>query len=203
MEPLPYKSLAGIILAAGGSSRLGYPKQLCEWRGMPLICNAVEASLAVCGAGVIVVTGAHAPEVESVLHRYPVQTVRNPDWSAGMSGSLRTGLQNLCSSEITGVLVSLGDQPLVSGSDLASLVAAWRTLPGMPAVAEYKGVQGVPAIFPDSALEALLTLQGDAGARSLLDACLTVSSVEMPSAAIDIDTVEDLAWLKASNPEKN
>lgn len=195
MGYLPHKALAGVILAAGGSRRLGQPKQLCEWHGKPLVCHAVEASLAVCGADVVVVTGAHANEVEARLQAYPVQIARNMDWEAGMAGSLRTGIQQLCGGEIMGVLVTLCDQPMISVDDLTSLVNVWHTLPEHPAASQYRGVHGVPAIFPKHSLAALMTLQGDTGARSLLDAYPKVSGVEMPSAAFDIDTVEDLAKL--------
>ncbi|HUX89906.1 MAG TPA: NTP transferase domain-containing protein, partial [Gallionellaceae bacterium] len=87
------------------------------------------------------------------------------------------------------------DQPMISVDDLTSLVNVWNAFPEYPAASQYDGVHGVPAIFPKHSLPALMTLQGDTGARSILDACPTVSSVEMPSAAFDIDTVEDLAKL--------
>jgi molybdenum cofactor cytidylyltransferase len=199
MISVPYKSLAGVILAAGGSRRLGQPKQLCEWEGKSLICRAVETSLAICGADVIVVTGANASEVEASISSYPIQIARNLNWEAGMSASLRTGIQKLCGSEISGVLVMLCDQPMLNVGDLTRLVTVWQTLPEEPAAAEYKGVTRVPAIFPEHRLPALMALQGDTGARALLDAYPTVSSVEIPSAAFDIDTVEDLARLNAHN----
>ena len=201
MISVPYKSLAGVILAAGGSNRLGQPKQLCEWKGKPLICHAVETSLAICGADVIVVTGAGASEVEASIASYPIQIAKNLNWEAGMSASLRTGIEKLCRTEIAGVLVMLCDQPMLTVDDLTRLVTVWQTLPEGPAASEYKGVKRVPAIFPEHCLSQLMTLQGDTGARSLLDAYPTVSSVEMPSAAFDVDTVEDLARLNTYNSD--
>ena len=198
MATVANRSLAGIILAAGGSSRLGRPKQLCEWRGKPLVCHAVEACLAVCGGGLVVVTGAHAQEVEARLQIYPVRIVRNDDWQTGMSGSLQAGIQELRGSNFAGLLISLCDQPLLNADDLVSLVDVWQAAPDLPAAARYDRVTGVPAIFPSSSLGALAQLQGDEGARSLLAACPTVSRVEMPAAAFDIDTVDDLARLGAT-----
>jgi molybdenum cofactor cytidylyltransferase len=203
MISVPYKSLAGVILAAGGSSRLGQPKQLCEWEGKPLICHAVETSLAICGADVIVVTGAYASEVEASIHSYPVRIVRNPDWQAGMSVSLQAGIEKLRDSQTAGVLVMLCDQPFLNIDDLTRLVSVWQTSPEEPAASLYKGVKRVPAIFPEHYLPALMTLQGDTGARSLLDACPTVSSVEIPSAVFDVDTAEDLARLNNHNADIN
>lgn len=97
----------------------------------------------------------------------------------------------------------LCDQPLLDVDDLTRLVSVWQTLPDEPAASVYKGVMRVPAIFPAHCLPALMMLQGDMGARSLLDTYPTVSSVEIPSAAFDIDTVEDLARLNAHNPDIN
>jgi molybdenum cofactor cytidylyltransferase len=196
MLPATHKSLAGILLAAGGSTRLGQPKQLYEWRSKPLVCHAVENCLAVCGAGVIVVTGSHAQDVEAALQTYAVQIVRNRQWATGMSGSLRAGIQQL-NVGVSGILVSLCDQPLLDAGDLAGLAKLWQVKPALPAAALYNGVTGVPAIFPASLLDSLLELRGDAGARALLDACPSVSTVEMPSAAFDVDTVDDLARLRA------
>lgn len=197
MHGVSHKSLAGIILAAGGSTRLGQPKQLCEWRSKPLVCHAVEACLAVCGAGVIVVTGSHAQDVEAALQAYAVQIVRNPEWEMGMSGSLRAGIQQL-GVGVSGILVSLCDQPLLDADDLAGLAKVWQAKPALPAAALYNGVTGVPAIFPASSLDSLLELRNDVGARALLDACPSVSTVEMPSAAFDVDTVDDLVRLRAT-----
>ena len=196
MLPATHKSLAGILLAAGGSTRLGQPKQLYEWRSKALVCHAVENCLAVCGAGVIVVTGSHAQDVEAALQTYAVQIVRNRQWATGMSGSLRAGIQQL-GVGVSGILVSLCDQPLLDAGDLAGLAKLWQVKPALPAAALYNGVTGVPAIFPASLLDSLLELRGDAGARALLDACPSVSTVEMPSAAFDVDTVDDLARLRA------
>ncbi len=80
--PLADAKLAGVILAAGGSSRLGQPKQLLSWQGETLVRRAVQASLSLCGAGVTVVTGAFADDVVQALHDCPVSFVNNPDWQS-------------------------------------------------------------------------------------------------------------------------
>ena len=88
------------------------------------------------------------------------------------------------------------DQPLLRLSDLESLVDGWQTDPALPAVAAYDGVFGVPAIIPKDQLDQLTDLQGDRGAQNLLAAAAQRHVVEMPNAAFDIDTREDLERLR-------
>jgi molybdenum cofactor cytidylyltransferase len=195
MQPASRQFLAGLVLAAGGSARLGVPKQLLKWRGKSLIANAVEQSLAVCGAGVIVVTGADATSVVASLRDYPVEIVHNADWQTGAAGSLSAGIDTLRSKTVQALLVTLCDQPLVTAQDLARLAAAWERRPHIPAAARYSNIIGVPAIFPASCFASLAALQGDTGARSLLRGVDKCTAIDIPSAALDIDTAEDMAQL--------
>jgi molybdenum cofactor cytidylyltransferase len=188
--------LAGLLLAAGGSSRLGTPKQLIVWRSKPLIVHAVEQSLAVCDAGVVVVTGAHADAIAGSLQDYPVEIIHNPDWPSGVGKSLADGVRVLRTRDATGVLVMLCDQPLVLKSDLLCLKDAWQGAPHIPAAALYHGAPGVPAIFPSSYFQQLIALRGDTGARALLRGQNDCTVVDMPLAAIDIDTAADIESLR-------
>jgi molybdenum cofactor cytidylyltransferase len=192
----PRQSLAGLVLAAGGSSRLGYPKQLLIWRGKPLIQYAVEQSLAVCGAGVVVVTGADSTDIATILQVQNVELVANPEWQAGVATSLRAGINALQSRPLGGVLITLCDQPLVKTHDLARLADIWQAAPHLPAAARYGNVVGVPAIFPVGYFDQLAGLEGDAGARTLLRANSTCRIMDMPDAALDIDTAEDIERLR-------
>jgi len=193
--PSKQKFLAGLVLAAGGSFRLGMPKQLIVWRSKPLIAHAVEQSLTLCDAGVIVVSGAHADAVAVSLQNYPVELIHNPAWQSGVGKSLAIGVRALRARGAAGVLVMLCDQPLVPESDLMTLVDAWQDNPLIPAAARYNDSAGVPAIFPASYFEQLAELEGDTGARALLRGQNECSIVDMPSAAIDIDTAEDIESL--------
>jgi molybdenum cofactor cytidylyltransferase len=192
--------LAGLVLAAGGSRRFGAPKQLIDWHGKPLVCHAVASSLAVCGAGVTVVTGAAAQQVEACLTNWPVQIVCNPAWQSGMAGSLQAGIAALRRPAIEGLLILLCDQPLVRASELASMVDVWQTAPHQPVAANYNNVAGAPAIFPAACLELFDGLTGDQGARALLNDGLNCHYVAMPAAAHDIDTADDLERVRAANP---
>jgi molybdenum cofactor cytidylyltransferase len=187
----PARGLAGIVLAAGGASRFGSVKQLAEFGTTSLVVRAGRLALAVCPAGAVVVTGAHAAAVESALAGLPLATARNVSWAEGMAGSLRCGLGALPTAA-DACLVLLCDQPAVDEDDLRRLVDAWSGAPEQPAAAGFSGTVGVPAIFPAAFWDALARLQGDRGARELLAATRPVTVVAMPHAAFDVDTRADL-----------
>jgi molybdenum cofactor cytidylyltransferase len=189
-------NLAGLVLAAGGSSRLGQPKQLVEYQGEVLLCRTLNMLGAICGAGVVVVTGAHAAEIEAALEGHTARVVRNSHWEQGMGSSIAAGTAAMVDTPYAGLLISLCDQPLVSGSDIARLAEVWQNSPSRPAAAHYKGGLGVPAIFPAAYTHQLAGLAGDAGAKSLLQAAQGVSVVDMPAAAFDIDREADLRKLQ-------
>jgi molybdenum cofactor cytidylyltransferase len=203
MTPL-YPGLAGIVLAAGGSSRLGQAKQLVVYQGETLVKRAVTAALSLCGAGVTVVTGCSAEAVTAVLQQSPVNIVYNPDWKDGIASSLRAAISEVNSevrsNDLEGVLICLCDQPLITAEDLARLSNVWHTSPHEPAAASYANILGVPAIFPPAYFSALMELDGDAGARSVLVKAPDVSVVDMPVAGFDIDTETDLEELFQSKP---
>ncbi len=183
--------LAAVVLAAGGASRFGGPKLLARLKGVSLVRRVVRRAVGCCPAGVVVVTGAWAAAVEEELADLPVKLCRNPQWQAGLAGSLRCGLDALPRGT-TASLILLGDQPLVDEDDLRRLVAAWAGAPGLVAAAAYGGIRGVPAIFPATHWAALRTLRGDCGARAVIAALPEVTAVELGHAACDIDTRDDL-----------
>jgi CTP:molybdopterin cytidylyltransferase MocA len=188
--------LAGIILAAGASTRLGRPKQLVRLQGTPLIARAVREALQICGAGIFVVTGAHHGDVSAALQDLPVTVVRNAAWQEGIGISIREAVA-LMEPSVDAVLVMLADQPAVTERGLRTLVAAWAADLGHIAASRYDDTVGVPAIFPREYWRLLLALHGDRGAKSVIDASEPVNLVAMPEAAVDIDTPEDLAALLA------
>jgi molybdenum cofactor cytidylyltransferase len=177
-----------LVLAAGGSRRLGRPKQFVTIGGIPLVELACLHALRTRPAGVVVVTGAHAARVRALLARVPVVVVRTAAWREGMAGSLRAGLGRIPSSAPS-VLVTTVDQWRVDAADLQRVVSARA-----PAAAAYAGAHGVPALLPRRWRSRLLALRGDRGARTLLGGT-GVRSVAMPSAAFDLDTPQDLAAL--------
>lgn len=193
--------LAGLVLAAGASARLGQPKALLLHHGQPLICCAVAAAGEVCGAGVSVVTGAHRDAVQSALQQSDAtrstELVHNNAWQQGMGGSLAAGVRRLeaVPESCSGVLVMLCDQPLLGSTQYAALGQLWQHAPAVPVAAAYAGAVGVPAIFPRSWFAKLAGLQNDQGARKLLQDCPDLQTLDMPEAALDIDTPNDLHLL--------
>lgn len=198
-------AVTAVVLAAGGSSRLGTPKQLAKRRGRALLARAVDAAAAATGRPVIVVVGAEALRLRTLLarsfSRADVEIVYHSGWRSGLAGSLRRGLAAL-PRDARAVLCLLSDQPLVDARSLSRLIAAWRRRPAHAAAARYAGRVGVPAILPRRAFPALRALTGDEGARRVLAADPHATVVDMPEAAFDVDTVEDLARLAvAARPQ--
>lgn len=186
-----------VVLAAGPSTRFGSPKQLLRVAGRPLLHTAVTRAAEVTGNALIVVLGAGAAELAPLLKHSPGSVVINHEWREGLASSIRTGVSRLPAS-CTGVLLLLADQAAVTTDDLKRLAGTWRKQPQYIAAALYAGTTGVPAVFPRNMFRELAELRGDVGARGLLRRSADrVVRVPMPSAALDIDTPEDLLALEA------
>ncbi len=184
--------LYAIVLAAGASTRFGSAKQLVRIAGRPMLHASVSRAVAVAGSATIVVLGARAAELAPLLTHTPASIVINRDWREGMGSSIRAGVARLPAA-CTGVLLMLADQVAVTAEDLQRLVSTWRRQPDYVAAALYAGAMGVPAIFPRPRFGELAELRGDVGARRLLQSNPDrVIRVPMESAALDIDTPEDL-----------
>jgi molybdenum cofactor cytidylyltransferase len=189
--------LYAVVLAAGASTRFGSAKQLVRVAGRPLLHMAVTRAAEVTGNALIVVLGSGAAQLAPLLKHTPGSVVINQDWREGIASSIRTGVATLPAA-CRAVMLLLADQAAVTADDLRRLAGSWRKQPQHIAAALYGGACGVPAIFPRSSFRALTELRGDTGARALLRRNLDrVVRVPMPSAAIDVDTPEDLLALEA------
>lgn len=194
---MPSAGLAGLLLVGGASSRLGSPKALLPCNGSTLLQLAIDRLNAVCDAGVTVVTGAHQAAIIELLqtNKSLATVIHNPRWAEGMSSSIGAGIDRLNSQPVKAALIMPVDLPHVSIADLASLREVWQNSPQAAVAAAYNGVLGIPAIFPRHWFAVLACLQGDRGARSLLQDHPDVAAVALPAAAIDIDTAADLGLL--------
>lgn len=189
-------TLVGLLLAAGGATRFGSPKVLATYRGESLVGRAARLLIPRCSGGVHVVVGASADGVRAALAGEAVTVVDNPDWARGLSTSLVGGVASLPAAA-DAVLILLCDQPAVTAADLDALVAGWRVEPELIAAAGFSGRLGPPVIIPRAFWPQLAALRGDQGARSLLEWHTEHTTVDMPHAALDVDTPEDLARLEA------
>ncbi len=189
--------LAGVVLAAGAGARFAGPKQLARLGEQTLVERAARLALGACGAGVVVVTGAHAEAVAASLATTGVRLAFNPAWRSGMSGSIACGLGHLPPGA-QACMILLCDQPAIDAADLHALVAGWMTAPQHAAAATFAGILAAPAIFPAVLWPQLRVLAGDRGARALLAALPRVTAVPMPHAALDVDTVAELEGLRQS-----
>jgi molybdenum cofactor cytidylyltransferase len=184
------------VLAAGGSSRLGRPKQLVRVRAAPLIARAVAQAERLTGERVVIVIGAEAQRLRSVLigRARGTAVVCNRRWREGLAGSLRLGIDAL-PPRAEAAFVLLCDQPRIPDASLRRMARRWRARPHVAVAAAYAGRLGVPAILPKRAWSAVRRLEGDAGARGLLNAMREVTAVDVPEAAFDVDTPDDLRGL--------
>ena len=199
-------SVAGLLLAAGGGSRLGYPKALVDYEGEMLVERGARL---MCSAGlvpVLVVLGAGAPAVLEHAHIAPARAVVNKKWQEGIGSSLRAGLAALEAGDGAGApwpdggrvgaaLVALADQPFVSPELFRRLVAAWAD--GAPAVvATFGGEQRNPVVLDRSLWEDVkASASGDVGARVFLRShpeLVSAVACDDVGSAFDIDTASDL-----------
>ena len=157
-----------VVLAAGGSSRLGQPKQALDYKGRTLLDHAVDTARAAGCDETLVVT-----------------QLLNPNWQEGIASSIRTAVDAYPGARI---LFTLCDQPMVTPEHLRALLAV-----DAPIVATaYAGIAGVPAVFAPQFADELRALHGDRGARVVIEAHRdVVTTITFEPAAVDIDTPAD------------
>ena len=196
----PSGKVAGIVLAAGRSSRMGGSNKLLqEFRGKPLLRHAVEAQIAAGSAPIVVVTGHQGDEIRAVLAGLDVAVVPNPDFASGMASSLQAGIAAL-PNDAPAVVISLGDMPQVTGDIIRRLGLAFADRPeALAVVPTLLGKRGNPVLLARGLFPAIARLEGDGGARRLLDGAgdaLVEVPIDDPAIARDIDTPEALARLR-------
>ena len=178
-----------VVLAAGGSTRMGSPKQLLPLAGQSLLRRAATVAVATGCRPAVVVLGRDAAAMRAELAGLAVTPVDNPDWHLGMGSSIRAGVSAVMSAELAGVVVTLCDQPHVDAAALATLIDAFHRT-GRTVAARYADTVGVPAVFGRPMFPALLSLDPIAGAKRLLMGD-DVVAVDLPAAAVDVDTPAD------------
>mgnify|MGYP001547400661 FL=1 len=200
-RPGSSESLAVVLLAAGGSTRLGQPKQLVPVDGEALVLRTARSLLHLKPAVMLVVTGCESDRVKEQLAGLPLQIVHNTGWKKGMGASIACGVKSLPEG-IEGVLIMLCDQWRVDLDDLKRLIEAWDTDISDMVCAKWKSrkatVFSPPAIFPGRLFHELKNLTGDRGAKRIIEEFKGKTTfVEMENAAFDLDEKDDLKGLSS------
>ncbi len=187
--------IAAIVLAAGTSSRMGRNKLLVELDGELLVRRVARTVATSAAAPVIVVTGSDPERVRHALAGIAVTFVHNPDFREGLSASLRVGIRALPDT-CAGVLVVLGDMPLISSALIDRMIAAFDPHGGRAiCVAASSGKRGNPVLFDRRFFPDLLSLAGDIGAKHIVaenDELVCEIAADDDGPLIDIDTPESL-----------
>lgn len=184
--------VACALLAAGGSRRLGHPKQLVLHRGKPLVRLAAECARGSLSDACAVVLGAAADDVRHALSGLPGELLYNPDWQQGMASSVRLAEAWASERGSSALLLALCDQPGLTAAHLNHLILEYERS-GLVVASRYARKNAVPALFPRAYFDALRTLRGDSGASRLLNGPLAdgVLAIPWPEGEFDIDTAEN------------
>jgi molybdenum cofactor cytidylyltransferase len=162
-----HEPVAGIVLAAGGSTRLGRPKPLLDWHGQPFVRAVAITSLSAGLSPVIVVTGSEAEDVARAFADLPVAQAYNPAWPSGQASSIRTGLQAVPASTGAAIFL-LADQPQIHFDVIQALVDTHAAgLPPIVAPLVMMERRANPVLFDRVAFPDLLALEGDVGGRAV------------------------------------
>lgn len=190
--------VGAVLLAAGEGSRLGrIPKCLMRLQGEPLISRHLTA-LGHCGIDeVVVVTGYHYADIETVARSFPVTVMRNPNPEAGQQSSVRLGLEAL-GEGCDLVMVVLADQPLLGVEALTELIAAYKHRASGTCIVypEVRGQRGNPVLFSGQWMAELLASHQTLNVRQFIDdnpALVHVYLTDNDQFVMDIDTPDDVA----------
>ena len=187
--------VAAVILAAGQSQRMGgVNKLLAEWRGKILVQHIVDAALQSKAKNVLVVTGYQAAEVKQALQGHRLRFVDNEDFAQGLSTSLKAGLAAL-DPDVSGAAILLADMPELKTETLDVLIETFQQKKGEAiTVPVCGGRRGNPVIWPKTLIPEILKLNGDKGARNLMNNFpdrVEEVMIEDTGVLMDVDTSKD------------
>lgn len=185
-----------MILAAGSSSRLGKPKQLVEFKSLPLLQNVLNIAEKLSFDTKILVLGANSERIKDQIEIGNFEVVYNEEWEEGMASSIRKGIQ-YSKKDLDHMMILVSDQPLISSENLEKLIEKQLESKAEATFSEYDGNIGVPAIFSKAIFSELAALKGDQGAKKLIvDEKLRFETVKFEGGNFDVDTKEDVEKLK-------
>jgi len=188
--------VTGLVLAAGGSTRLGAPKQLLTYKGATLLDHVLDTARACEFDQLICVIGGSATEIREHVDLSNAEIVENPHFGEGCSSSIAAALQTV-DARADVVVLMLADQPGVTADTVAALIKGRGASP--LAACAYEDGRGHPLAFDRSTFADLKRLHGDKGVWKLLD-LRAGEVVDVPIPGLtprDVDTDEDYRALLA------
>ncbi len=182
------------VLAAGTSSRFGSTKQLTVIDGVAMVARAAATAEQACPGRTLLVTGHDALRVMAASGGHCRASIVNANHERGIGSSIACAARAL-HHVAGGLMVTLADQPLVTASHLANLLETFAANPDRPVASRYASTLGPPAIFPPSAFPSLIDLDGDRGAKGLLET-MDCAEIVFEDAAVDVDRPGDLGGIQ-------
>ncbi len=183
-----------IILAAGESSRLGYPKQIAVYKDKTLLQHAIDAALTAKVEKQVLVLGANKDEIKKTFRGDSIPNIPNQDWQKGMASTMQKGLDYLLKFNAPDqVIIMLCDMPFVDAKLLKKLIATQKKTGKGIVACEYSDTIGVPILFTKTYFKELKALSGDEGAKKVaLAHDSDCARVAFPMGKVDVDTEADL-----------
>jgi molybdenum cofactor cytidylyltransferase len=192
----------GVLLAAGESRRMGYPKPLLRVGGESFLSQSAKSILSLLPR-LVIVLGAHTARVrEAIPADSRIVTIENPRWPAGQLSSLKAGLSAV-SPDTAGMLVHLADHPLVQRSTFERIIAEFASGRGAIVIARHDGKRGHPVIFARTLVDELLDAPEEQGARAVVErdpSRVVYVDVDDPGVNLDLDTPADLKLAGLPDP---
>ena len=197
-------NIAGIVLAAGGSERMGKPKQLLKWNGIPLIRHIVQTGLSSNLQSLYVVIGAYKDEIQKTIIDLPIEIIHNPNWKNGQSESIKAGIKALPSKTEAAIFI-LSDQPFLNSEIINALIQSYHQTKRPIIIPVVNQQRTNPVLFSHTTFDDLMQLSGDIGGRKLFDAFDTHQlQWHDEKLLLDIDTINDYKRLsKFQSKEKS
>jgi len=198
MQPERNGSVAGIVLAAGTSSRMGFNKMLLSLDGETLLRRTVKRASAAGLAPVVVVLGHEADRARGELANLPCQPILNADYARGINVSLQTGLAAVPADAIAAVVI-LADMPFVTAPMIAALVERYRQGAAPLVISDYAGINAPPMLYDRSLFTELRAMEGEGCGKQVVKRHRNEAQVvSWPAAALaDIDVPDDYQQAKA------
>lgn len=186
-------TISAILLGAGASKRMGIDKLSLRWGRKTVLEHCFETLLRAEVQELVIVLGVRNKGIKNLFQGRKVKVVTNPHSHGGMSTSIRMGLQ-VVHLNSQGILIALGDQPLLKTRTINALIGAFAQEKGKIIVPSFRGRKGHPVIFHKKYKQELLRLRGDVGGRSVIGRHpeeVRLVRTESEGVVKDIDTWRD------------